>query len=86
MEIKSSWDFKELVYNLKALKQEYKVHLALFLSCYDDIKEANKYVKSVRDKFYSLKLKEWQIDICWEYMNDYKMFYEIARIFERIDK
>lgn len=85
MKINKSWDLRELVYNLRALKQEYEEVLAFFLSC-ENYKERNKYIKETRDNFYSLNLKEWQIDLCWEYMNDYKLFPEIISVFKRIDK
>lgn len=86
MNIDSSWNLKELVYNLKALKEEYDIWIAFFLSCHNSQKIMNKYIKYVRDKFYSLNLKEWQIDLCWEFMNDDKPYPELIRVFKRIDK
>lgn len=86
MSIDENWTFKELVDNLKALKEEYDTWLALFLSFPNNAKIINKYRRYVRDKFYSLKLKEWQIDVCWEYMNDYRLYIDIVRIIKRIEK
>lgn len=86
MNIDNSWNFKELVYNLKTLKQQYNDWLVFFLSCKDSPITANKYIKYVRDKFYSLNLKEWQIDVCWEYMNNYRFYCDLLKIIKRIDK
>ena len=86
MKIDSSWNFKELVYNLKTLRHEYEEWLVFFLSCSSEQKVINKFIKYVRDKFYSLNLKEWQIDVCWEYMNRYKFYSDILKIIKRIDK
>ena len=86
MNIDSSWDFKQLVYNLKMLKREYDFVLAFFLSCNDNVKIVNEYIRYVRDKLYSLNIKEWQIDICWEYMNGDKPYQEVVRIIKKIEK
>lgn len=86
MKIDSSWNFKELVYNLKTLRRQYEEWLVFFLSCSSEQKVINGFIKYVRDKFYSLNLKEWQIDVCWEYMNRYKFYSDILKIVKRIDK
>lgn len=82
MEIDRGWSFKELIYHLETLKQEYDSVLASFLPL--QIKERNIYIKSIRDMFYSINLKEWQINVCWEYMNGYKNYTDVIKIIKRI--
>ena len=86
MNVDSGWNFKELVNNLETLKEEYDSYIAFFLSCSNNNVIIDTYVKYVRNKFYSLNLKEWQIDICWEYMNGDKLYGEILKIIRRIDR
>jgi hypothetical protein len=81
MEINSGWNFKELINHLETLKHEYDNVLASFLPF--DIKEKNDYIKSVRNRIYSLKLIEWQKDVCWEYMNGYRLYYDVLKIIKR---
>ncbi len=86
MDIDNSWDCKELVNNLRTLKQDYDEWVVSFLSCKENIKIANQYKKYMRNRFYSLNIKEWQIDMCWEYMNGDKLLQDIIKIIKRIDK
>lgn len=86
MIIVKSWSFKELVDNLKMLKQEYDFCLAFFSLQEEGTKERKEYRKKVRDMFYAIELKEWQIDIAWEYMNDYIIYPELIHILRIIDK
>ena len=86
MRINENWNFRELIDNLETLKKEYDEWLVFFLSCQNNSKVINAYRRYVRDRFYSMNLKEWQIDVCWEYMNDYKEYQDIVRIIKRIEK
>ena len=86
MDVNSNWDFIELVDNLKMLKHDYNEWLASFLSCPNNTRVVNLYVKFVRNKFYSLGIKEWQIDKCWEYMNDDIEYKDLCHIINRIEK
>lgn len=86
MNIDSSWNFKQLVDNLQTLKQDYNEWLASFLSCQNSVKIVNQYKKYLRDSFYSLNIKEWQIDMCWEYLNDDKLYFDIVKTMKRMDK
>lgn len=86
MIINKNWSFKELVDNLKMLKQEYNFCLAFFSLRDDDIKRRKEYRKKIRDMFYSIEIKEWQIDMAWEYMNDYIIYPELKHIIRIMDK
>lgn len=68
--VNKNWTFEEAVKNIKTLKSQYCGILASF-SCYE-IKDKVKFKRNLRDSFYSMNLKVWEIDKLWEYMNDYE--------------
>ena len=68
--VNKNWTFEETVKNIEALKSQYSDILASF-SCYE-IKDKVKFKRNLRDSFYSMNLKTWEIDKLWEYMNDYE--------------
>ena len=80
--VNPEWTFKEVVNNLKALKEEYKGVLASF-SCYE-IKERVKFKRNLRNAFYSLNFDEWKKDKIWNYMNDFEFLYVLKGIANRI--
>ena len=86
MVVKNDWSFKELVDNIKRLKEEYDFFLAFFYFNYETYKKSNEYKKRIRDMFYKVNIKEWQIDLCWEYMNDYRSYYELVEVVRKIDR
>lgn len=88
MGIDSNWTFKDLVSNIERLKQEYIFFLAFFSTSnkVESNKVSNLYIKDIRDRFYNINIKEWQIDMCWEYMNDYLTYYDLLHVLSRIDK
>lgn len=88
MSIDSNWSFNELICNIERLKQEYIFFLAFFSSSnkLDDRKRTNTYIKEIRDKFYKINIKEWQIDLCWEFMNDYITYFDLIHVLHKLDK
>lgn len=68
--VNKNWTFEETVKNIEALKSQYCGILASF-SCYE-IKDKVNFMRNLRDSFYSMNLKVWEIDKLWEYMNDYE--------------
>ena len=92
MVIDKNWTIIELGKELKRLKEEYLFYLAFFSSTIDITirrKVLNAYIKNIRDQFYALDIKEWQIDRCWEYMNDdisYNDIYYVMNKFEKKEK
>lgn len=79
MRINILWSFREVVRNIRALKEEYQGTLTLF--SYATIKEKREYIERTRGKIYSLQLMEWQKEKLWEYMNDdveFKVLISIA--------
>ena len=88
MSIDSNWTFKDLVMNVKRLKKEYIFYLAFF-SCIDDLEHMrikNTYIKEIRDKFYDIQINERQIDVAWEYMNDYIDYPDLLYYLSQLDK
>lgn len=76
--IDSNWTFKEVFYNIRALKTQYEDILCSF--SYFQIKEVAKFKRNTRDKFYSLNLDEWQIDKLWEYINGFCPYEDLINI------
>ena len=88
MRVDSSWSFKDLVSNIKRLKEEYIFFLAFF-SSKNDIESKriqNIYIKKVRDSFYAININERQIDVAWEYMNDYVTYQDLFYYLSLLDK
>ena len=88
MSVNYNWSFKDLVMNIKRLKEEYIFYLAFFY-CDDTIESkrlCNTYIKNIRDLFYKINIKEWQIDLCWEYMNDYIIYPDLLYHVSKLDK
>ena len=47
---------------------------------YDKINNEN--LRTLKNEIYNQPLKEWQCDIIWEYICDYKSLGELKRIFK----
>lgn len=77
----TSWTFKEAVKNIRALRLKYDEVLASF-SIFEQ-KEKVEFIRSTRDLFYSLKLKEWEKDKLWCYMNKDEQLYVLIGITRR---
>ena len=89
MVIDPNWSFSELSDNLKRLKKEYIFSLAFFSyrdNLIQNLKKENAYKREVRDMFYQINIKEWQIDMAWEYMNGYVPFTLVCKTARRIDR
>lgn len=89
MVIDPNWSFSELSDNLKRLKKEYIFSLAFF-SYHDNLiqklKIENAYKREIRNSFYKINIKEWQIDMAWEYMNGYVPFTLVSSTARRMDR
>lgn len=67
--IDPNWDFYQVYLNIRALRSQYEDILRSFSDF--QIKQIVKFKYETRDKFYALNIPEWQIDMLWEYMNDF---------------
>lgn len=70
IKINIDWDFKNTVTNIETLKKAYDFFLTSF-SIFDP-KNKGKFIKKIRDAIYSLKIREWEKELIWSYMNDYE--------------
>lgn len=84
LEISPSWTFEETIEHLEALKSQYEEVLASF--SYYQIHDKVEFIRKVKNDFYSLKLKEWEINKLWEYMNGYEFLYVLRQIVKRRNK
>lgn len=66
--VNPNWTYRESVEHIRALKGDYERSLSLFSML--ETKEWASYIRQVRSQFYRLKLKEWQIENLWNYMNN----------------
>lgn len=78
MNIDISWDYEEVVKNLKALKNQYQEILTSFYY----VKDENNFIREVKKKVYSWKFDEIKIDRIWEYFNDDLTSIEIILYFK----
>ena len=88
MSVDFNWTFKDLVDNIKRLKEEYIFFLAFF-NCGNTIEAKrlnNFYIKSIRDLFYSINIDDRQIDVAWEYMNDYISYPDLIYYRNQLDR
>lgn len=89
MIVSKEWTFNELVENIERLKEEYIFFLAFFSSYNSSLESKrlyNQYIKSIRDLFYQTQMKEWQKDLCWEYMNNYICYPDLMYHVRKLDK
>ena len=62
-----SWNYKETVIHLQALKSQYEEILASFSLW--ELKEHNDFIRHARSQIYSLPILEWQKDRIWNCLN-----------------
>ena len=84
LEINPNWNFKEVVEHLKALKCEYEDILRFFH--YYDLHAQVEFKRNTRNKFYALKLQEWEKDKIWNYMNGFEYLSVLKGIVGRRNK
>lgn len=82
--INPDWTFKEVVDNLKALRLKYERVLASFY--YFDLRMVVEFKRNTRNKFYELKLQEWEKDKIWNYMNGFEYLSVLKGIVGRRNK
>jgi len=62
-----SWNYKETIVHLQALKSQYEEILASFSLW--ELKERNDFIRHARSQIYSLSILEWQKDRIWNCLN-----------------
>ena len=81
LKINYNWSFEEAVNHLETLKSQYEEVLTSF--SYYQIHEKVEFLRKVKNDFYSLNLKRWEIDKLWEYMNGYEFLYVLRQMIKR---
>ena len=76
--INKNWNYREIVNNLKEIKDEYWKKLAFF--SYFDLHEKVVYMRNMRNSIYALNFEEWKKDKIWDYMNGYEFLYVLKRL------
>lgn len=85
--INPNWTFRELVRNVKSLKQQYVFCLDFFSFdyTYEELKYKNSIIRETKQKIYALNMEEWRKDKVWEYMNGYEFYSTLRYLVERLD-
>ena len=79
--VNPNWTYRESVEHIRALKDEYQRGISSF-SMWQKREWAN-FIVETRKQFYALKLKEWQIENLWNYMNNNFPYYYLIRSAKR---
>lgn len=77
MYINPSWNYRDVIVNIRALKLSYEERLTSFLV----LKQQNDFIRETRNALYSLNFEEFKKDRIWEYMNGYLTPWEAISIF-----
>lgn len=73
MYINPSWNYKEIVANIKTLRLQYQEALTSF----NYIQDENNFIRETRNNLYILHIEEFQKDRIWEYINGYLSSIEV---------
>lgn len=82
MIINPSWNYSEIVKNIRTLRHDYERVLASF----SYIRDENNFIRQTRNSLYAMQLEEFQKDRIWEYMNRYLSSFDTFVFFGFIDK
>lgn len=77
MNINPSWNYKDIVANIRTLRLQYNEVLTSF----NYVRDENSFIKKTRDSLYALHIEGFQKDRIWEYMNGYLSSIEIFILF-----
>ncbi len=78
LKIDQTLNFKNLVIQAKAFKNQYEGVLASF--SYFELPKRVQFIRTFRDSIYSLNFEEWKKDRVWDYMNNYMSYEELISI------
>lgn len=81
MYINPTWNYNQIVANIRTLRLQYEEVLASF----SYIRDENKFIKATRDNLYSMNLEEFEKDRIWEYMNGYLSSMDTFMLFGFLD-
>lgn len=78
LKVDQTLNFKNLVIQAKAFKNQYYSVLASF--SYFELPNKVQFIRTFRDSIYSLNFEEWKKDRVWDYMNNYIPYEELISI------
>lgn len=81
MYINPTWNYNEIIDNIRTLRHDYE----RVLSSFDYVREQNKFIKATRDNLYAMNLEEFEKDRVWEYMNGYLSSMDTFMLFGFLD-
>ena len=81
MYINPTWNYNQIVANIKTLRLQYEEVLASF----SYIRDRNNFIKQTRDNLYTINLEEFEKDRIWEYMNGYLSSMDTFLLFGFLD-
>lgn len=81
MYINPTWNYNQIVANIRTLRLQYEEVLASF----SYIRDENNFIKQTRDNLYSMNLEEFEKDRIWEYMNGYLSSFDTFTLFGFFD-
>lgn len=79
--IDPNWSFKEIVRNIRALRNSYEEILCSF--SYLELPKKVEFKRNVRNQVYSLDFDEYRKDCIWNYMNHYEYYYVLKAVARR---
>ena len=82
MYVNPSWNYNEIIKNIRTLRHDYERVLASF----SYIRDKNNFIRETRNNLYSLHLEEFKKDRVWEYMNGYLSPFDTLVFFGFIEK
>lgn len=75
MIVNENWNYNDVVVNIEALKYKYKDILASF--SWLKLKDKNKFIYDFKRQIYNLKMREYEQNMIWEYLNDDRQLEEV---------
>ena len=68
LHIDPNWSFKQIIFNLEAIKDEFLGKLSSF--SYFKLHDKVLFLTGIKNQIYSLNIENWQSSKVWEYLND----------------
>lgn len=68
LHIDPCWTFKQIIINIKSIKDEFLGKLSSF--SYFKLHDKVLFLRGIKEQIYSLKIDNWKCSKIWEYLND----------------
>lgn len=84
MEVNPNWSFKDIVNNIRALRNSYEEVLCSF--SYFELPKKVEFKRSFRNQIYSLNLTEYRKNLIWNYLNHFEYYYVLKQEAKKVKK